>query len=86
MLKRATVQANLEMLALYDTRNGEALQTLVSQDTQLTPFSVEILQAAQKATLKVLKEQSSQDATFTQIYQQWDQFRQRIRSCNDINE
>ncbi len=86
MLKAAAAQANLTMLALYDGRNGEALQTLVSEGTQLMPFPVEIMQAAQKATSELYQEQGTQDATFGQIYQQWDQFRQQVRNWNSINE
>jgi TRAP-type mannitol/chloroaromatic compound transport system substrate-binding protein len=47
ILKTAAMEANLNMLAKYDALNREALQRLVSGGTKLTPYSPEIMQAAQ---------------------------------------
>lgn len=86
IFQTAAIEANVNMLAQYDALNREALQTLFAQGTQLVPYSPQILQAAQKAALELYAEQESQDATFKEVYQQWNQFREQITAWNQINE
>lgn len=86
ILKTAAMEANLNMLAKYDALNREALQRLVSGGTKLTPYSPEIMQAAQKASLDIFAENAGKDATFKQIYEQWNGFRNQIYKWNQVNE
>jgi TRAP-type mannitol/chloroaromatic compound transport system substrate-binding protein len=86
ILKTAAMEANLNMLAKYDALNREALQRLVSGGTKLTPYSPEIMQAAQKASLDIFAENAGKDATFKQIYEQWKGFRDQIYKWNQVNE
>jgi TRAP-type mannitol/chloroaromatic compound transport system substrate-binding protein len=86
ILKTAAMEANLNMLAKYDALNREALQRLVSGGTKLTPYSPEIMQAAQKASLDIFAENAGKDATFKQIYEQWKGFRNQIYKWNQVNE
>ena len=86
ILKTAAMEANLNMLAKYDALNREALQRLVSGGTKLTPYSPEILQAAQKASLDIFAENAGKDVTFKQIYEQWKGFRDQIYKWNQVNE
>jgi TRAP-type mannitol/chloroaromatic compound transport system substrate-binding protein len=46
VIKTAAYESNATMLARYDARNNEALQSLLSSGTQVRPYSEEILQAA----------------------------------------
>lgn len=85
-LRTATYESNLNMLSKYEALNGEALQRLVSGGTQLTPFSPEILQAAEKAAIELYEADASADATFKEVYDNWKTFRDRIRAWNQINE
>lgn len=86
IFKVATFEANLNMLAQYDALNGAALSRLVAGGTKLTPYSQDILQAAQKASFALYDENASKDATFKQVYEQWKDFRQKIYNWNRVNE
>jgi TRAP-type mannitol/chloroaromatic compound transport system substrate-binding protein len=82
----AAYEANLTMLAQYDARNRLALARLVAGGTQLTTYSTEILQAAQKAAFALYEENAIQNSGFKQIYSEWKTFRKQIYDWNKINE
>ena len=84
--KTAAYQANINMLAQYDTLNGAALAELIAGDTELRPYIQEILQAAQKAAFEFYEEKASQDQTFKEVYEQWKKFGAKIYQWNAINE
>lgn len=86
IFKAAAREANLNMLAQYDALNRQAMTRLVAGGTQLTPYSKEIMQAAQKASFDLYEESAGKDATFKQVYEQWKQFRSQIYQWNKINE
>jgi TRAP-type mannitol/chloroaromatic compound transport system substrate-binding protein len=86
ILKSAATDANMDNLAQYNALNGAALERLVKGGTRLTPYTKEIMQAAQKATTDLLSENAAKDATFKQIYQQWNAFRAQVYRWNEINE
>ncbi len=79
-------EVNLDMLAQYDTVNGAAMQRLIASGTQLVPYSLEILQAAEKIAFELYEEKASQSSAFKEIYEPWKQFRQQIYQWNKINE
>ncbi|WP_353931148.1 TRAP transporter substrate-binding protein [Okeanomitos corallinicola TIOX110] len=86
IFKTATFEANMNMLNEYDALNGEALTRLLAGGTKLTPYSQEIMQAAQKNAFEIYEENASKDATFKQLYEQWKKFREQIYNWNRINE
>ncbi|VEP14572.1 conserved hypothetical protein [Hyella patelloides LEGE 07179] len=86
IFKTAAMEANLNMLAKYDALNRNALQSLIAGGTKLTPYSAEILQAAQKAAFEIYEENASQSPAFQEIYQQWSKFRSLVFQWNTINE
>lgn len=86
IFKTAAMEANLNMLSQYDALNREALKSLLAGGTNLTAYSLEILQAAQKAAFDLYEENASQNITFRKVYQQWNQFRSSIYEWNKINE
>ena len=86
IFKTAAMEANLNMLAKYDSLNGEVLKRLVENGTKLTAYSSEILQAAQKASFDLYEENASKDATFKQVYEQWNKFRKQVSQWHRINE
>jgi TRAP-type mannitol/chloroaromatic compound transport system substrate-binding protein len=86
IFQTAAVEANMDNLAQYNALNGEALERLVQGGTKLTPYSKEIMQAAQKAATDLMEENAAKNATFKQIYQQWSAFRQQVYRWNQINE
>lgn len=85
-LRTAAFEAQLMMLTRYEAANREALQRIVSSGTQLVAFSSEILQNAQTAATDLYAELASQDASFRQVYNQWNAFRKEIYQWNRVNE
>lgn len=86
ILQTAAVEANMNMLSQYEALNREALTKLLAGGTKLVPYSPEILQAAEKEAFALYEENASKDATFRQVYQQWQQFREQIYQWNRINQ
>ena len=74
-LEAACAEAYDWMLAKYDAQNPQALRRLVSEGTQLRPFSPEIMEAAYKATFQLYDEISAQNAKFKKVYDGWRKFR-----------
>jgi TRAP-type mannitol/chloroaromatic compound transport system substrate-binding protein len=86
-VKTAAFEANVTMLARYDARNNEALQRLLdSGGVKLTPYSDEILAAAEEEAFTIFDELAGQDADFKAVFEAWKQFRDRIYAWNSINE
>ena len=85
-VKTAAAQANVEMLARYDARNQAALQSLLGQGVTLTPYSKEIMTAAQNAANTLFEEFSGKDADFKAIFTEWAKFRDNVRAWNKVNE
>jgi TRAP-type mannitol/chloroaromatic compound transport system substrate-binding protein len=86
ILQAAAKEANLSMLAQYDSLNRAALIRLQGEGVQLRTYSPEILAAAQTATQELFAESSAEDETFRTVYEQWEQFRQEVVAWNTINE
>jgi TRAP-type mannitol/chloroaromatic compound transport system substrate-binding protein len=86
IFKTASQEANMNMLAQYDSLNRQAIDRLVTGGTQLTPYSAEIMKAAQTASLDLYAENAAKDKTFKEVYTQWQQFRKEIYRWNAINE
>jgi TRAP-type mannitol/chloroaromatic compound transport system substrate-binding protein len=86
VFKTAAWEANMNMLTQYDSLNREAIARLVKGGTQLTPYSAEIMKAAEKISFDLYEENASKDKAFREIYTQWKQFRDQIYKWNAINE
>jgi TRAP-type mannitol/chloroaromatic compound transport system substrate-binding protein len=85
-IKTAAYESNATMLARYDARNNQALQRLLNSGVQLRPYSEEILQAAEKASFALYDEFAAKDPDFKAVYQEWQQFRDRIYAWHKLNE
>ncbi|MGJ3248686.1 MAG: TRAP transporter substrate-binding protein [Elainellaceae cyanobacterium] len=85
-LKTAAFEANLNMLSKYEALNGAALKRLVDKGVQLTPYSEEILQAAEKASFEIYEQNASSDTAFKEIYDGWRAFRDEVYGWNRVNE
>ncbi|NJO43207.1 MAG: TRAP transporter substrate-binding protein [Cyanobacteria bacterium CRU_2_1] len=86
VVKTATYESNMTMLARYNNLNNEALQRLVDGGTQLRPYSDEILAAAETASFELYDEFATKDADFKTIFEGWQKFRDRVYTWNNINE
>ncbi|MDD4881335.1 MAG: TRAP transporter substrate-binding protein [Gallionellaceae bacterium] len=72
----ACMEANLNMLAAYDTKNPQALQRLVAAGVQLHAFPKDVMTAAQKIAFGLYEEEAGRNPIFRKIYQPWKQFRE----------
>jgi TRAP-type mannitol/chloroaromatic compound transport system substrate-binding protein len=75
ILEAACAEANISMLAKYDTLNPAALKRLIGNGVQLRPFSNEIMAACYKAANEVAAEISAKNANFKKIYEAMVKFR-----------
>lgn len=71
----AAAEANLLMLAKYDTQNPPALARLVPAGAHPHAFSKDILQAAFKIATELYEEEAQKNASFQAFYNHWKQFR-----------
>jgi TRAP-type mannitol/chloroaromatic compound transport system substrate-binding protein len=85
-VRTAAFEANMTMLARYDARNNEALQRLLQEGITLTPYSDEIMTAAEEASFALFDELSAQDADFKTVFDEWKQFRDRVYAWHNIAE
>lgn len=85
-LKTACYEANLTMLAKYEALNSAALQRLLNQGVTLKPYSDDIMAIAEQTAFGIYAERASEDATFKQVYEQWQGFRESILAWNRVNE
>ncbi|MGC9502966.1 TRAP transporter substrate-binding protein [Baaleninema sp.] len=86
VFKTATVEANMTMLAQYDTLNGQALADLVDGGTILTAYSREIMTEAKKVAFDLYEQNAIENATFKEVYDNWNAFREAVYRWNSINE
>lgn len=86
IFKTAAYEANINMLAAYDALNRDVISQLVAGGTQLTRYSDDILQAAQKISFEIYEENAAKEASFKEIYEPWKAFREKVYKWNKVNE
>lgn len=86
MFRTAASEVNLKMLARYDQRNGDALKRLVAAGTHLVPYSRDILQAAEQASLEIYEDHAAKSQDFRQVYESWSRFREDAYRWDRINK
>jgi TRAP-type mannitol/chloroaromatic compound transport system substrate-binding protein len=67
--------ANVDMQAKYDARNPGALRRLAQGGAQLRPFSLEVMEACNKAAIELYAEISKDNADFKKIHDAYMNFR-----------
>jgi TRAP-type mannitol/chloroaromatic compound transport system substrate-binding protein len=75
ILEAACAEANVDMLAKYDSVNPAALKRLVANGVQLRPFSKDIMIACHKATVETYDEIAAKNPKFKKVYDNWKAFR-----------
>ncbi len=75
ILEAACHEANIDMLAKYDSLNPTALKKLVGSGVQLRAFSKDIMNACYQATIETYEEIAGKNAKFKKIYDSWKAFR-----------
>ncbi len=75
ILEGACYEANVDMVAKYDSLNPAALKRLIGNGVKLQPFSNDIMAACYKATREVYDEIATKNAKFKKVYDSWTAFR-----------
>jgi TRAP-type mannitol/chloroaromatic compound transport system substrate-binding protein len=87
IVKSAAFEANMTMLARYDAKNRVALKELIAGGkAKPTPYSQEILAAAEAEAFKIFDEFAAQDPDFKALFDPWKEFRTDVYAWNKINE
>jgi TRAP-type mannitol/chloroaromatic compound transport system substrate-binding protein len=74
-LEAACAEANVHMLARYDTKNPEALRRLVAGGAQLRAFPRPVMEASLRAANELYAELAQRSAHFKRIHEGWSRFR-----------
>jgi TRAP-type mannitol/chloroaromatic compound transport system substrate-binding protein len=75
ILETACAEANIWMMAKYDSLNPSALKKLLANKTQLRAFPKPVLEACYKATLELYDETMKTNPKFKKVYDSWKRFR-----------
>ena len=86
MFRTAASEVNLQVLARYEHRNGDALERLMAKGITLVPFSQEILSRAEQVSVKIYEDYAAKDSHFRRIYGPWSQFRETLLRWNRISQ
>lgn len=85
-IQTAANEANMTTLSRYESQNNEALQRLIQGGVQLRQYSNEIMKAAEQASFELYNEFATKDSDFKAVFDQWQQFRNRVYAWNKLNE
>ena len=86
-LKTAAVEANLRVMARYDSSNPAALKRLVDDaGVTLLPFPDDVMKAAEESASELFAETAAGDADFASIFKEWSAFRDAIQSWHGLAE
>ena len=72
----ACMEANIHMLAAYDTKNPQAIQRLIAEGVQLHAYPQDVMAAAQKIAFELYEEEAGKNPIFKKIYEPWKAFRE----------
>ena len=88
ILKTACAQTHAKILATYDLQNAKKLREInqigAKNKIEILRFNDEILQATKAATNNLL-EDYSQNELFREVYNEWLEFKDRIRSWSNYS-
>jgi TRAP-type mannitol/chloroaromatic compound transport system substrate-binding protein len=85
-VRSAAAEANVTMLARYDSVNNSALQSLLGKGVQLRAFTTELMRDAEDAANSIYDEFAQADADFKAIYDQWKGFRDTLQEWHSAVE
>lgn len=74
-VETATAEANVRMLAAYDARNQQALQTLLDESVQLRRFPDDVMRDAERVSFDLMQQRASADASYRTVYESFRKWR-----------
>ncbi len=85
-IRSAAAETMLWTMALYDARNGQALNDLVAAGTELRVFPDEVMEAARAASGLLLDGIASGDEDFARVLEHWRSFRRQVTPWFNLAE
>ena len=86
IVETACIAENSFLLAEFNTRNHEALQTLIEEhQVELRRFPDDVLEALQRHSLEVMDELAADDPMVARVYASYRSFRAKIDPWLDIS-
>ena len=82
----ACMEANVQMLAAYDTKNPQALQRLLGQGVQLHAYPTDVMAAAQQIAIDLYEEEAARNPAFKTIYEPWKAFQAASNQWSKLAE
>jgi TRAP-type mannitol/chloroaromatic compound transport system substrate-binding protein len=86
ILEAACYEAQIDMVAKYDSLNPAALKRLLGNGVVLRQFSNEIMQACYKTAHELYEEIAAKNAKFKKVYEPWKRFRDEQIQWTSIAE
>jgi TRAP-type mannitol/chloroaromatic compound transport system substrate-binding protein len=86
IFKLACHETYMSIMSDYDQKNSLALKTMSERGVNLVKFNDDILKAAKDKAKYVLDLYAQQDDNFRIVYDEWDNFKKRIRAWSDLNK
>ena len=87
ILQTAAYEANLSMMASYDAKNPDALNTLITAgDLTMLPFPDDIMKTAEEASFELFENFAAAETDFGSILKEWDVFRKKIQMWHGLAE
>jgi len=86
ILFTATMRVQSWMLAQFDARNGEFLEKLIAEGTELRTFPRPVLEALKKNTQEAIEELIGSDPVAKKVADHYYAFKKRIAAWTDITE
>ncbi len=87
MIETAAAAANAWMLAEFEAKNLQALQTLkLKHKVEVLEFPAEVLRELKRLAGETLEEEAEKNQAFRQVYQAYKAFSQNNDAWNDISE
>ncbi|MBI5450376.1 MAG: TRAP transporter substrate-binding protein DctP [Gammaproteobacteria bacterium] len=87
IVENAAAANNLWMLAEFEAKNVEALQTLQQEHKiNLLEFPADVIETLRRLTKQTLDEEAAKDATFRKVYAAYQQFSTRDVAWHGVSE
>ncbi len=87
VIKTASAQANVDMMAAYDAKNPAAFQEILTgSDVEVLPFPDDVMNAAEEAAFELYDELAGQDPDFQTVYDSFRAYRSSAQAWFGIAE
>ena len=84
--RAASREAHIQMTAMYDNKNPQALARLLSQGVKLQNFSTEIMKKAYDVSRELYAEEAKQNPAWAKIYVEFEKYRKSQNAWFSVAE